>query len=131
MRWRREDGWALPLALGVATVVVLALLAAGSLLAGLQSSTGRESRRIHAIAAADAAFAETLARLAQDRHFHGVGGREFGGGTIASRVEPHGVDRVEVTATGSWRDLTVRIEALVDLHGVTRVMTWKRSFSRS
>lgn len=130
MTARRESGWALPLALSLAAVVVLALLAVGSLLAGTQAATQREARRIHAVAAADAALAETLARLAQDRHFRGVSPRDFGGGTIASRVEAAGVDRVQVSATGSWRELAVRIDATVDLAGVPRVLQWRRSFGR-
>ncbi len=127
---RGEEGWALPLALGVAAVVVLAVLAMGALVEGRQASTRREGRRIHAVAAADAACAETLAGLAEDPSFRGVAARPFGGGSIASTVEVVGPDAVEVVAIGTWREWTVRITAAVDVSGGPAVMAWKRGFGQ-
>jgi len=127
---RGEDGWALPLALGVAAVVVMAVLAMGALVTGRQESTRREGRRLHAVAAADAACAETLAGLAEDPGFRGIAPRPFGGGTIASSVEVVGPDAVELVATGTWREWTVRITAAVDVSGRPVVLAWKRGFGQ-
>jgi hypothetical protein len=114
----------------VAAVVVLAVLAMGSLVQGRQDATRREARRLHGVAAADAAIAETLARLAEDRHFHGIASRPFGGGEIRSAVTPKGTDTVEVVAVGSWGGLSVRITAAVDVAGRPTVLSWDRGFGR-
>jgi type II secretory pathway component PulK len=116
-----ERGGALLLALAV---VAIAALAIGTALGGLQQETEavrRAETRARVNALVDAAIAATLARLAEDELDDGLPAERFGGGEIASRVEPRGDGTavVEVSASAGGRSATTRLLVRLDRSGAT------------
>ena len=91
-----------------------------------------EERSTQLVALTDAALAETLAGLATDPAFAGVGRRALGDGQIASSVTagPDGALVVRARAWfGGWRG---ELHADVRLgSGVPRVVRWSRSSAPS
>ncbi len=121
-----EAGQALLLALVVLVLSLTALALLAAALARGQRSVRDEARELQLIALADAALAEALAHLAQDRYHRGLGERELGDGWIASRVEPLAGDRVRVVVTARYGGASRAAEAQVRLTlAGPRVVAWR------
>jgi hypothetical protein len=87
-----------------------------------------ERRAVELSALADAAMAETMARLAVDRHFPGVAERPFGDGLIASTVDRLGPLSARLRASGRLGGWVEVIDAEVNLGSPgPRVVSWQRS----
>jgi hypothetical protein len=91
-----------------------------------------EERSSQLVALTDAALAETLAGLAADPAFSGVGRRALGAGQIASSVAAGSDGAVTVRSRawfGGWRgELTAEVNLASDVPGVVR---WSRSTAPS
>lgn len=115
----------------VALVVLLLVGVAASLVAASLALESRhaidEARRVQLTALADAAVAEALAHLAQDRGFPGRQESSLGGGSYESRTRSLGSDLVEVQVvarTGGWER---RVRAVVRVAPTrARVVRWER-----
>lgn len=124
---RRDQGSAL-----VVTIVALALAAtmiavAAGLLRARSVGMHLVDRDVRTMALADAAMAETLARLAADREAEGVPERPFGHGTIRAVVDRSDRARPKVEAVGRAGGWEVVVSA--DLRWVgTRpeIVRWDR-----
>ncbi len=112
---RRESGQALVVAL----TVVLLLATAFGLVAGFLVSRMDRARedtgRTVLLALSDAAVAESVANLAVSPYYPGVEEREFGGGTIASRVSRPAADLALVRAEASYEGQRLVVEVRVKL----------------
>ena len=120
-----ERGVALVLALFMIVLVTLSLLLVAGHLQTRVDGFQMERRNVRLAALADAALAETLARLDEDRTFPGVEERQFGGGRIASTVVDYSGGGLTVTATGrlpGWR-ASIRAQVFIDRNG-PRVLSW-------
>lgn len=124
----RESGHALLLAL----MIIVLVGVAGTILTttlGLHLKLARdESQRIQLVAMSDAAVAESLAEMAADPGFGGLGRREFGPGQIESVIEILGPNRRRIIATSMLAGgLQLRVAAEVRLQGKDIVVTsWQR-----
>lgn len=109
-----EDGQILLLSLLVVVVLTAALLLIAATLQSRMKLARAETAAIRLTALADAALAETLAHLAADPAYPGLPEREFGGGTIASRVDGGGA-AVTVRARADYRGRRRTVRAAVQL----------------
>ena len=125
---RRESGFALMTAL---VVILLLSIALGLLAASLQLRlrlVREDAESVILSALSDAAVAEAVAHLAQSAYYSGSPEHAFGGGRIASRVEPVGVGVFAVTATAAFARRTRVVEAeVVRAPGTARVRRWRRT----
>jgi hypothetical protein len=123
----REGGHALLVAVALMFMVALATQLFHDVLTRRLSMVRAEEQTVALIAIGDAGLAATMAGLADNGNFGGLGKRSFGGGTVASMVSPVGPGRVLVNVA-VWfggRGSTVRAE--VDLAvGGPRVVRWER-----
>jgi len=124
---RRERGYALVMALLVIFLLAVALsLLAASLQLRLRT-TLEDAQRVALSALSDAAVAEALANLAQSASYRGAPAHPFGGGRIASRVEPLGANVFRVIATATYRGRQrVVVAAVVRTPGTASVLRWRR-----
>ncbi len=84
-----------------------------------------EERRVLTTALADAALAETLARLDEDPNFRGVTERALGIGRISSSVAFGGENVRKVTASGWGAEFEVQIDADVTVKfSRARIVRW-------
>jgi hypothetical protein len=122
-----EEGYALLLALFVLFILAFALALLGESLAWRMRLVRQEAQTVALVALADAALAETLSNLAAAPAFPGVPEHPFGGGTVASSVQPLGPRRYRVVATATYATRKRAVEALVtrDASG-TQVTAWRR-----
>ena len=116
-------------ALLVALIVLLLIASAATTIAmhfGFRARlVSQESRRVHLVALADAAIAESLARLDQNSSYGGLVERDFGGGTIASTVTKLPGNRRDILATASYRGWERRVQVRVHMPtGGPRVEAW-------
>lgn len=128
MSRRGEAGYALLTAL---LVILLLSIALGLLAASLQLRlrlVREDAESVILSALSDAAVAEAVANLAQSAYYSGAPEHEFGGGRIASRVEPLGVGIFEVIATAAYAGRTRIVEAeVIRAPGTARVRRWRRA----
>jgi type II secretory pathway pseudopilin PulG len=126
---RRSEGYAIAVAL---IVLVLVGAAATAIAVGLRLETRaaqQESRRIHLVALADAAVAEALAELAQNKGFSGAAERRLGLGTISSSVRPLDADRFEIVATARLRGWEQQVVTeVVTTASTPTVVSWRIAF---
>ncbi len=121
-------------ALFVTMIVLLLVASAVGLVAshyGLQARiVSQEARRIHLTALTDAAVAESLARLDETSGYDGIPRREFGGGTITSRIDPMSGDRRKILASATYRGWTrtVRVQVRIEETGLV-VESWTPTHS--
>lgn len=108
-----QRGVALILTLLVVVLLVGMLALAVAFVAERQQSVRRETRQIHLVALADGALAETLARLAQRPGYAGLAQRDYGPGTIESRITVSGRNRRRIEAKAVYRQWERRVEAEV------------------
>ncbi len=121
-----ESGQILLFSLLVVLLLSIAMGLVASLAAERQKALGRESEALHLAALADAALAETLARLAQGPGMAGVDERGFGGGTIASEVRAGSGTELEVLARATWRGRARTVLATVEVSGSRpKVTVWR------
>ncbi len=122
-----EGGHALLVAVALMFMVGLATQLFHDVLTRRLSMVRAEEQTVALVAIGDAGLAATMAGLADDGNFAGLGKRSFGGGAVASTVSPGGQGRVLVNVA-VWfggRGSTVRAE--VDLGvGGPRVVRWER-----
>jgi hypothetical protein len=106
-------------ALLVALIILLLVSSAATMVAahfGFRARlVSQESRRIHLVAMADAAIAESLARLQQSSGYRGVVQREFGGGTIASTITSLAGNRRQILASAHYRGWDRQVKVQVRL----------------
>jgi hypothetical protein len=85
----------------------------------------QEARRIHLVALADGAVAESIAKLSASGSFAGVSRKNFGGGTLASEIESLSTSRRLILATSTYRGWTRQVRVQVRLHmGSIEVESW-------
>ena len=126
-RDRGERGVALLLALFVVFLLSLALALVGLSLQLRMRLVQKESRDLRLELLTDAALSEALANLAQDRSFTGLAEHPFGGGTLASHLQPQGVNLYSVLATAGYGGRLRAIQATVHSgDGTTEVVAWRR-----
>ena len=123
---RREHGSALVVALVAITLATLAAMAVGGLIQSRAIALRLDERDVRLFALSDAAMAETLARLAQDRDFPGIEEQPLGSGWIASRVERHHSTMATLTVEGRIPEWRAVIEAEVRLSARPLVVSWSR-----
>jgi hypothetical protein len=123
----REEGYALVTALLVIFLLAVALaLLAASLQLRLRTTID-DAQRVVVSALADAAVAEAAANLAQSADYPGSPEHPFGGGTIASRIEPVSSSVFRVVATAAYRGRQRVVEATVFREpGTASVRRWRR-----
>jgi type II secretory pathway pseudopilin PulG len=125
---RGESGFALLTAL---LVIVLLSIALGLLAASLQlrmRMVRDDAESVLLSALSDAALAEALANLAQSAYYSGSPEHKFGGGLIASRVEPAGTGVFDVIATAAFAGRTRIVQAeVLRTPGTARVRRWRRA----
>lgn len=122
----RERGAALVIALVTLLVVTMSILLAASFVQTRVDAFRAEERRVMTNALADAAMAETLAHLDEDRSFSGFSDRAFDKGTISSTVTTKSPDIRGVTVTGRFADFQMVIDAEVDVRfSRVRVVRWR------
>lgn len=125
---RRESGYALLTALLVIFLLSVALaVLAVSLQIRLRTTTD-DARRVVLSALSDAAVAEAVANLAQSAYYSGAPEHPFGGGWIASQVEPAGASLFTVTATATYKGRQRVVEATVfrSPGEAVQVRRWRR-----
>jgi len=121
-----ESGSALILALATIFIVTMAVLLAASMIRSRRANFDLQQRDVTLTALTDAAVAESLAGLDEDRNFSGVRARPFGRGTISSRVYFSGSTSRRLLAEAHYRGWTSTVEANIDLHGRHPVIVaWK------
>jgi Tfp pilus assembly protein PilV len=127
-RARRQEGYALLVALVVLLLLSIALALLAAALQIRMRLVRQEARSLHLLALSDAALAETLASLTYDAELTGVPEHQFGGGRIGSTVRPLGVNRYEVLAVATYagHDRAVHAEAVRTPQGA-RVVRWERA----
>ena len=121
-----QRGFALATALFVLLLVSIALaLVAGSLTLHLRLERD-EAQSLRRTALADAALAEALAGLAGNAGYSGAGEHPFGGGAIASDVEPlgGGVYRIVASAHFAGRGRAAEARVTRSPLGEVRVVRW-------
>jgi hypothetical protein len=123
---KAETGSALVLALVTLLVIVATVLIVASYLDGLFLARRLDERTVRLGALSDSAFAETLARLSDDKYFAGVEERPFGGGQIGSSVTEESSNRVVVKAWGRRAGWRGEITAEVLVGRPPRVLSWRR-----
>jgi hypothetical protein len=127
VRRLRESGHALLVAVALMFLVALAAQLFHDVLTRRLWMVRAEEQTVALIAIGDAALAATMARLADDGNFAGLGKRSFGGGTMASTVSPGGPGRVLVTVAAWFGGRGSNVRAEVDLGvGGPRVVRWER-----
>lgn len=128
MSRRGESGFALMMAL---VVILLLSIALGLLAASLQLRlrlVREDAESVILSALSDAAVAEAVANLARSAYYSGSPEHAFGGGKIASRVEPAGAGIFEVIATAGFAGRTRTVEAeVIRAPGTARVRRWRRA----
>jgi hypothetical protein len=124
---RGESGYAVMMALVVILLLSIALdLLAASLQLRLRL-VREDAESVILSALSDAAVAEAAANLAQSAYYSGSPEHEFGGGKIASRVQPASSGIFEVIATSAYAGRTRTVEAeVVRAPGTARVRRWRR-----
>ena len=121
-----ESGQILLFSLLVVLLMSIAMGLVASLVAERQQAQRREAEVIQLTALADAALAETLAKLADGAGSGGVAERDFGGGTIASEVRAGAGTVLEVIARATWREGSRTVLATVEVGGPRpRVTGWR------
>jgi hypothetical protein len=126
----RESGAALVLALGAVALVLASVLLVARLLDTRQIASSYEQRSIVLTALSDAALAETLAKLSEEPNYTGIGDRDFGSGTIRSRVTTTPRGRKDVTAIGEyggWQSIIAAEVYLEEETGRPRVAKARRT----
>jgi len=121
-----ESGSALILALATIFIVTMAVLLAASMIQTRRMSFDLQQRDVTLTALTDAAVAESLAGLDEDRNFSGVRAHAFGRGTISSSVSFAGKYSRRLLAQAHYRGWTSMIEADVNVrrrHPV--ILAWK------
>ena len=88
-----------------------------------------ESRRIRLGALVDSALEEALAALSANPDAGGYAEHEFGGGSIASRIETLPDGRKQATARAIYAGLERSVVAEIALEG-PRILTWQPSRTR-
>ncbi len=122
---RRENGSSMLLAMAALLVVTMAVLLVAQLIQNRVAGVRLEERQVVTGSLADAALAETLARLDDDRFFRGLAPQDLGGGQIESSVSILHNDRRRVVATGRVNDWRMSLTAEVDMRlGRPRVLRW-------
>lgn len=121
----REGGHILLLSLLVVVLLTGALLLIAGTLQARMKLVRRETQVLRLTALTDAVLAETLAHLAVSPGYGGVPEREFGGGRMASEVEPGGGALV-ILARAEFRERrrTVRAVARPTVLGPV-VLDWR------
>ena len=123
-------------ALLVALLILLLVASAATLVAahfGLRARlVSQDSRRLYLVAMADAAVAESLARLQQSSGYSGVDQREFAGGTITSIITAQPGNRRQILATANYRgwDRQVQVQVRLATAGL-EVESWTSVTRRS
>jgi len=129
---RGESGYALLTSLLVIFLLSIALALLGGSLQLRMRLVREDGQSVILSALSDAAVAEALANLAQSASYSGSPEHGFGGGKIASEVEPLGLGIFEVTATARYASRTRVVEAeVLRAPGIARVRRWHRLPGRS
>lgn len=123
----RESGSALLVALAALVVVGLAVLMVASQLEAYQVSLRHDYRRAVLDALSDAAFADSLARLAADPAYQGAAPRSFSSGIISSVVEPAGPTSRRVVASAQFLGWVATIDSEVDVTAGPRIVRVTRT----
>lgn len=127
----RQAGSGLVIAIAALALVASAIAVVSGLLASRRTSHRLVERDIRVEALTDAAFAEALARLADDRDFRGFGPRTFGGGTIEVRVDRERAPVLAIEAVGRWSEWQGLLAAEVLISGTQpRIVQWRRDVER-
>jgi type II secretory pathway pseudopilin PulG len=127
-RTRKEDGFALLVALVVLLLVSIALALVAAALQIRMRLVRQEAQTVRLMALSDAALAETLASLTYNPDFDGVAEQAFGGGRIASAVRPLGSSRYEVLAVALYAGKERAVDAEVVRTPLgARVVRWERA----
>jgi hypothetical protein len=122
-----ESGYALLTSLLVIFLLSIALALLGGSLQLRMRLVREDGQSVILSALSDAALAEALANLAQSAGYSGSPEHGFGGGKIASEVEPLGLGIFEVTATARYASRTRVVEAeVLRAPGIARVRRWRR-----
>jgi hypothetical protein len=122
----RETGAALIFAIvALAVVALMVALVAASIRPRITSHEHLE-RTVRLTALVDGAMAATLAELAVDPAFAGLGERPLGDGLMSSSTRQIGLHEVEVVAFGATRGWRATVVARVDLEHAPRVVEWRR-----
>jgi hypothetical protein len=108
-----EGGQILILSLLVVVLLTSALLLIAAALQARMKAVRREAAAVRLTALADAALAETLARLAAHAGAAGLPERPFGEGLIASEVHPAPDDCLTVVARAEYQGRRRIVEARV------------------
>lgn len=124
---KRERGAALVLALVALTIVGLCVMVTAGQVQAQQAKARYDARSAVLAALSDAAFAETLAQLSVDVDSNGVAERAFGGGVIASGVEPSGEHGRRVIATATYRGWSATIDADIDVSTGPTILRLRRA----
>ena len=120
-----ERGSAMVVAIMTLLVVTMAVLLVAQFITDRINGLRIEERQVLTSAFADAAMAETLARLDQNRLFRGVEDRDLGNGSIGSTVSGMQPGFRMVAAHGRFNGWQTTITAEVDLRGGRpKVVTW-------
>ena len=114
---KSERGTALLLALVTVIVVTMSMLLVASFIEGRKISFVTEERNVVISALADAAMAETLARMSESKNFKGIEMRSFGQGSISSTVSIESGGYRKVIAVGRFKLWAASIDAQVDVRG--------------
>ena len=114
---RAEKGSALLVALVTVLVVTMSMLLVASFIQGRKISFVTEERNVTISALADAAMAETLAHISDEKFFRGIEDRTFGQGSISSTVTIKGSGYRKVIATGAYKLWAASIDAIIDVRG--------------
>jgi hypothetical protein len=123
----RERGVALVVALLMMVLVTMSLLLVAKNLQNRVDGFKVDRRSVHLAALADAALAESLARLGENPGLTSVVEHDFGGGRIGSEISGVSGGTLTIRAYGrlrGWRAM-IRAQVFVDRHG-PRVLSWTR-----
>ncbi len=140
-RPRREAGSALLFAIGAIVVVAMAVLLLADYLDTCFSAFSTEQSNVVLTNLSDAAFAETLARMASSRDYPGFPDREFGSGgadfgRISSQVVETGrkgqgrnlqtMHAVTALAIRAERAALIKADVYIDRDGNVQIKGWTR-----
>ncbi|MES1242408.1 MAG: hypothetical protein ABUT39_12375 [Acidobacteriota bacterium] len=123
----REAGFALPGALLALLLLSVALALVAASLQLRMRLVLRESRSLTLTALSDAALAEALAHLSEDRSFRGSPAHAFGGGRLESEVHPFSDIQFMIRATAFYagRERTVEADVVRPPDQTARVVRWR------
>ena len=124
---RKEGGFALPGALLALLLLSVALALVAASLQLRMRLVLRESRSLTLTALSDAALAEALARLSEDRSFRGSPAHAFGVGRLESEVYPLSDIQFTIRAEAFYagRERVVEADVVRPPDQTARVVRWR------